>query len=49
MNYSYRTATSSALYEFTDVPAGQPTDNVPSLDLLGAVDQTVPELTVRLY
>jgi hypothetical protein len=49
IKYNYQTASPRALCESTDVPAGQPVDNLPNSDGLGDVHQTIPELAVWMY
>jgi len=49
IKYSCRMTKARAVYECTDGPAGQPTDNPPNSDGLGAIHRTVPELTAQVY
>jgi len=49
LRYYYQTAKTSALYECSDGPAGQPADNPPNSDELGYCHHTVPKLTVHVY
>jgi hypothetical protein len=47
--YYNRIAKASMLYEFTDGPAIQPTENPPNSDGYGDDNGTVPESTVQVY
>jgi len=49
IRYYYETAITWALYEPTDGPARQPTDNPPIWDGLWDVNPRVHQLTVRVY
>jgi len=46
IKYRYQTVKAGVLYERTDAPAGQPTDNPRILDWLRGVHRIIPELTV---
>jgi len=49
IKYNYQTAEARAVYESTDGPTGQPTNNLPNSDGLGDVNRIVPELTGQVY
>jgi len=48
IKYNHQTAKAGALYESTDGPARQPTDNPPNSDWLVNLPQTVPGKTIRV-